>query len=136
MNNCHLFTIEGQLPNLNDYIAADRVMVRRTGSCVFSKGNAFKQTAQKYVQMAIKRDLGDLVIKSPIRIKYRFYEPNKRRDKDNVAAFAMKVIQDALVKEGVIKNDGWKEIDSFECLFDVDKDNPRIEVELQELKQD
>lgn len=135
MNNCHLFKIEGQLPNLNDYINADRVMVRNAGHC-FSKGNAFKQTAQKSVQKAIKRDLGDLVIKSPIKIIYRFYEPNKRRDKDNVAAFAMKVIQDALVKEGVIKNDGWREIESFECLFDVDKNNPRIEVELQELNQD
>jgi len=134
MKCCHLFKIEGQLPNLNDYINADRVMVRNAGHC-FSKGNAFKQTAQKSVQKAIKRDLGDLVIKSPIKIKYCFFEPNKRRDKDNVAAFAMKVIQDALVKEGVIKNDGWKEIDSFECLFEVDKDNPRIEVELQELKE-
>ena len=132
MKCCHLFKIEGQLPNLNDYINADRVMVRNAGHC-FSKGNAFKQTAQKSVQKAIKRDLGDLVIKSPIKIKYCFFEPNKRRDKDNVAAFAMKVIQDALVKEGVIKNDGWKEIDSFECLFEVDKDNPRIEVVLEEI---
>lgn len=132
MKCCHLFKIEGQLPNLNDYINADRVMVRNAGHC-FSKGNAFKQNAQKSVQKAIKRDLGDLVIKSPIKIKYCFFEPNKRRDKDNVAAFAMKVIQDALVKEGVIKNDGWKEIDSFECLFDIDKDNPRIEVVLEEV---
>jgi len=131
MKCCHLFKIEGQLPNLNDYINADRVMVKNAGHC-FSKGNAFKQTAQKSVQEAIKRDLGDLAIKSPIKIKYCFFEPNKRRDKDNVAAFAMKVIQDALVKEGVIKNDGWREIESFECYFYVDKDNPRIEVTLIE----
>lgn len=132
MSNSHLFKIEGQLPNLNDYINADRVMVRNAGHC-FSKGNELKQRTQKSVQKAIKRDLGDLVIKSPIKIIYRFYEPNKRRDKDNVAAFAMKVIQDALVKEGVIKNDGWREIESFKCLFYVDKDNPRIEVVLEEL---
>ena len=131
MKCCHLFKIEGQLPNLNDYINADRVMVKNAGHC-FSKGNAFKQTAQKSVQEAIKRDLGNLAIKSPIKIKYCFFEPNKRRDKDNVAAFAMKVIQDALVKEGVIKNDGWREIESFECYFYVDKDNPRIEVTLIE----
>lgn len=131
----HSFRIEGTLPNLNEYISADRIMIRNAGHC-FSKGNAFKQNAQKRVQIAIKRDLGDLVIKSPIKIIYRFYEPNKRRDKDNIASFAMKVIQDALVKEGVIKNDGWKEIDSFECYFDVDKEHPRIEVELQELNQD
>jgi len=135
MKCCHLFSIPKTLPNLNDYIKADRVMIRHAGHC-FSQGNEMKQSVQRYVQACIRCDLKDLVIKSPIKIKYCFYEPNKRRDKDNVAAFAMKVIQDALVKEGVIKNDGWKEIDSFECLFDVDKENPRIEVELQELNLD
>lgn len=135
MSNSHLFRIEGTLPNLNDYIAADRILVRNAGHC-FSKGNELKQRTQKGVQKAIRRDIGHLVIKCPIKIIYRFYEPNKRRDKDNVAAFAMKVIQDALVKEKIIKNDGWREIESFECLFDVDKNNPRIEVELQELNQD
>ena len=131
MKTYHSFKVDGTLPNLNDYIKADRVMIRSAGHC-FSKGNAFKQTAQKSVQKAIKRDLGDLVIKSPIKIKYCFFEPNKKRDKDNVASFAMKVIQDALVKEGVIKNDGWREIESFECYFFVDRDNPRIEVTLIE----
>lgn len=129
---CHSFNIEGTLPNLNEYIRADRVMIRGRKGC-FSKGNKLKQDAQQYVSTFIKSGLNNLHIENQIKIKYHFYEPNKRRDKDNVAAFAMKVIQDALVKEGVIKNDGWRNIESFECLFDVDKNNPRIEVTLEEI---
>ena len=134
-SNYHSFRIDGTLPNLNDFIDANRVMVRNAGHC-FSKGNELKQSAQRDVQACIRRDLKGVVIENPINITYCFYEPNRRRDKDNIAAFAMKVIQDALVKEGVIKNDGWKEIYSFECYFDVDKLHPRIEVRLEELNQD
>ena len=135
MNNYHAFRIDGTLPNLNDFIDANRVMVRNAGHC-FSKGNELKQSAQRDVQACIKRDLKGVTIENPINITYCFYEPNRRRDKDNIAAFAMKVIQDALVKEGVIKNDGWKEIESFTCHFYIDKEEPRIEVMLEELNQD
>lgn len=135
MNNYHSFRIDGTLPNLNEYIKADRVMIRHAGHC-YSQGNEMKQSVQRDVQAYIRRDLKGVVIENPITITYCFYEPNRRRDKDNIAAFAMKVIQDALVAEGVIKNDGWKEIYSFECYFDVDKVNPRIEVRLEELNQD
>ena len=53
---------------------------------------------------------------------------------DNVAAFAMKVIQDALVRTGVLENDGWKQIMGFQCEFYVDRDDPRIEVEIVEVE--
>jgi len=135
MNNYHSFRIDGTLPNLNEYIKADRVMIRHAGHC-YSKGNEMKQSVQREVQMYIKRSLRGVEINNPISITYYFYEPNRRRDKDNVASFAMKVIQDALVAEGVIKNDGWQSIESFTCHFFVDKEEPRIEVILEELKQD
>lgn len=126
------FIVEGKLPSLNEFIDADRVLIRNAGHC-FSKGNELKKVNQKRVISAIQRDLKGKTIKSPIRLVYTFYEPNRKRDKDNIASFAMKVIQDALVQQGIINNDGWKDIDSFECLFDIDKENPRIEVELQEI---
>lgn len=64
---------------------------------------------------------------------YRWYEKDKRRDLDNVSSFGRKVIQDALVYTGVIQNDGWKEITGFSDEFYVDKKNPRIEVEIEEV---
>ena len=46
------------------------------------------------------------------------------------------VTQDALVKAGTLKNDGWNQIGGYEDLFDVDKENPRIEIELIEMESE
>ena len=64
-------------------------------------------------------------------MSYRWYEPNKRRDLDNVSSYGRKVIQDALVEVGVLKDDSWKQITGFTDAFYVDKKNPRIEVEIE-----
>lgn len=77
-------TISGKLPNLNDFIKADKI-------------NRYKG--------------GDL---------------------DNISSFGRKVIQDALVKTKVLQNDGWSNIIGFCDSFSVDKDNPRIEIEIEE----
>ena len=52
-------------------------------------------------------------------MRYLWVEKNKRRDKDNIA-FAKKFIQDALVKEKVLENDGWAQIESWTDAFTVD----------------
>ena len=62
---------------------------------------------------------------------YRWYEPDGRRDLDNISSFGRKAIQDALVETHVLKNDGWKEIICFKDEFYVDRNNPRIEVEIE-----
>lgn len=85
------------------------------------------------VQAEIYEQLGRLRITRPVRMIYRWYEKDRRRDLDNVSSFGRKVIQDALVDTGVIKNDGWKEITGFSDEFYVDKKNPRIEVEIEEV---
>ena len=64
-------------------------------------------------------------------IHYLWIEPSRRRDKDNVA-FAKKFIQDALVEGGVLRNDGWAEIEHFTDDFAVDPKNPRVEVTIEE----
>lgn len=63
---------------------------------------------------------------------YTRYEPNKRQDKDNISSFGRKVIQDSLVQYGVLKDDGWKHVVGFSDRFEVDKENPRIEVKIIE----
>lgn len=74
-------------------------------------------------------------VHTPVRLNYCFYESNRRRDKDNIAAIAHKFIQDALVQCDIIPDDGWANIESFSDSFFVDKDNPRIEVVINEPKQ-
>lgn len=48
-------------------------------------------------------------------------------------AFAKKFVQDALVQCGVLKDDGWKYVVGFSDRFEVDKENPRIEVLIKEI---
>ena len=84
------------------------------------------------ISNAIRASLKRQAIKPPVMIHYSFYEPDKRRDLDNIAAVAHKFIQDALVKCRVIENDGWQYIKGFSDEFRVDKHNPRIEVTLIE----
>lgn len=114
--------IPGELADLNTYINAER--------------------SNKYIGAKIKRETTDYItvlakrlkteIRTPVRITYRWYCKNKRKDKSNIA-FAKKFIEDGLVTAGVLKNDGWNDIDGFADEFYIDKGNPRVEVEITEL---
>ncbi|MGO5053557.1 RusA family crossover junction endodeoxyribonuclease [Lachnospiraceae bacterium LCP25S3_G4] len=122
------FTIKGTLPGLNEYLKAERSFSKKH-SC----GNDMKQQYQFLITNAIRTQLKRLRIDKQIYIEYLFYEPNKKRDLDNIAGVAHKFIQDALVKCGTIQNDGWKEIRGFSDSFYIDKYNPRIEVVITEV---
>lgn len=65
-------------------------------------------------------------------VRYTWYEPNARRDKDNISGYGRKVIQDALVRGGFLAGDGWRDIIGFSDEFHVDRERPRIEVEIIE----
>lgn len=121
----HILIIHGRLDNLNDYITACRSNPHQ--------GAKLKAKNEQKVLAEIYEQLGSLRITRPVRMIYRWYEKDRRRDLDNVSSFGRKVIQDALVDTGVIQNDGWKEITGFSDEFYVDKKNPRIEVEIEEV---
>ena len=123
----------GSMPNLNDYLLGERIPVRKNGK-VTTKGNLMKQENQRKILNILRKELLGVHIKKPITIEYKFYEPNRKRDLDNISAFAHKVIQDALVKAGTIENDGWKHIKGFSDEFYLDSENPRIEILLKEVE--
>ena len=122
----HKLTISGKLPGLNEYIRACRTNPHA--------GNKMKRNAEDYVLWQITQNIQDILITRPVILKYDFFEPNKKRDLDNIASFAMKVIQDVLVSAGVLANDGWNEILGFTTQFYCDPDNPRIEVVIVEVE--
>ena len=74
------------------------------------------------------------VLKTP-KIEYRglyvynWYEPNQMKDPGNIAG-AEKLVGDALQAAGIIPNDGWKQISGFNHRFFIDKENPRLELEI------
>jgi Holliday junction resolvase RusA-like endonuclease len=119
------FTIEGRLDGLNEY-----TKVNRSNRYL---ANSVKHKNQKLVRIAIKQAKLEKVINYPIMLKITWYEQNKRRDIDNIT-FATKFIQDELVNSGIIENDSQKYINKLEHDVKIDKDNPRIEVEIIENK--
>lgn len=120
----HTLTIEGNLPNLNDYTRACR-------SNKFA-GAEMKKKAERIITHYIKQQLKDVSIKGKARLEFRWYEPNKRRDLDNIC-FAKKFILDALVNNEIIFADSWKGVVGFTDEFFIDKANPRIEVDIEEV---
>lgn len=84
------------------------------------------------ISNAIRLQLKRLRIHNPVFIRYCFYEPNRKRDLDNIAGVAHKFVQDSLVKCGVLENDGWDNIIGFSDQFFLDRINPRIEIVIQE----
>ena len=117
------FTIQGRLDGLNEYTNANRTN-RFAGA-------KMKERNEKLVLQGIRATKLVAPTKYPIKLKITWYEPNSRRDVDNVT-FATKFIQDTLVKSGVLQDDSQKFINSVEHEVKVDKNNPRIEVELLE----
>ncbi len=118
--------VEGRFSGMNEVIAANRVM--RGG---WSKGNAIKHEEQEivcaYIRAAKIRKLNP-----PVYLKYTFYEKNKKRDKDNISGWFHKIFQDSLVLCGKLHDDGWDYIKGFSDDFEIDKKNPRVEVEIIE----
>jgi Holliday junction resolvase RusA-like endonuclease len=66
----------------------------------------------------------------PTRLKFNWYMPNKKQDPDNIS-FQKKFVLDGMIKAKFLENDGWKQILGFSDYFDVDKDNPRVEIEVE-----
>jgi Holliday junction resolvase RusA-like endonuclease len=119
--------IRGAFPGLNEYINAERTNRY--------KAAAMKRQCQGVVVRCAKSQLRGFRPKGAVVMAFAWYERDRRRDKDNVAAFGRKVIQDGLVAAGVLKNDGWKEIAGFTDAFFVDKLAPRIEVTITEVAE-
>lgn len=118
------FIIEGRLPSLNEYIRAER-----------SGWQAANSMKHKYEKLVAGSAMGLRAITKPARIHYTFFEKNRRRDKDNVAGVAHKIVQDALVKTGILVNDSWEYVVGFSDDFQIDSKRPRIEIELIEVDE-
>jgi Holliday junction resolvase RusA-like endonuclease len=112
--------IPGTLPSLNEIIDA-------------AKGhwNNYREMKEQYTNLVAWNAKKLPEIKAANLI-ITWYCPNKRKDKDNIMAGA-KFILDGLMKAERIKNDGWKQIRDITHRFEVDKLDPRVEIEIEEV---
>lgn len=122
----HRLIIDGTLPGLNEYIKAER-----TNRHIAAK---LKRDTEDCIVYCIRGQLRGVKFRAPVRLHYTWIEPNRKRDKSNVA-FAKKFIEDALIKAGTLVNDGWTEIDGFTDAFAVDRRYPRVVVEIEQLME-
>lgn len=120
-------TIAGRLAGLNEY----------TRACRSNRylGAKMKKGAEDYIMLHINTQLKGVQYENPVRLSFRWYEKDRKRDLDNIA-MSKKFILDALVKAGTIKTDSWKGVIGFADEFFVDRTNPRIEVEIEEVQHE
>ena len=112
--------IKGRLPSRNDAEQA-----ARSG---MNAGGAYKK---RWTEFVAYQAIGQFVspIEGTARASVTFYEPNQKRDQDNVIS-GLKYLCDGLVKAGVLEGDSPRHLRFESVRVDYDRDNPRIEVEL------
>jgi len=120
--NIMKMVIPGTLPGLNEIINQSK-----------SHWNEYRTMKWDYT-MLVKMCARGLNPVEQADFIITWFCPDKRRDKDNVIA-GQKFLFDGLRAAGVIENDGWKQIRDITHRFEVDKLNPRIEVEIIEVKE-
>lgn len=118
------FFISGVMTALNEYINVERTP--RRGATMAAK-------IKRYETQRVQYSAHDVapVKKYPVRIKMTWFCPDGRHDPDNIA-FAKKFILDGLVHAGILVNDGWKQVRGFSDEFEIDADNPGVQVEIIE----
>ena len=112
--------IPGELPGMNEIIAAAKSH--------YMQYRDMKKDNTELVTWVAKK----VPKKEKVFLEITWYCKNKKRDPDNIAA-AVKFIWDGLVQAGVISNDGWNENAGWSNKFKVDKQNPRVEVNIREV---
>lgn len=115
------FTIPGRLPSLNTQF--------KVGKYRFFASAKRQQQKRWLAGWILAAQVP--IFKSAVDVRVRWVEKDKRRDYDNVSA-GIKLILDALVATGRIPNDNRKWVYPVVHEHDVDKKNPRIEVEINE----
>lgn len=119
------FTIQGELPSLNEYIHA----INKNRHI----GNRMKQDTQEAIKWAIRAQfIKTPKVTRPVQIRFLWASRTAKKDIDNVCA-ARKFILDALVSMGILPNDTRKWVRGFTDEFIIDRQNPRTEVEIRPL---
>jgi Holliday junction resolvase RusA-like endonuclease len=117
------FTIHSTFPSLNEVI--------RLAKTHWSHYAKLKK--ELTLSVAIQaRAAGLKPTEVPVRVCFNWFESSKRRDVDNVS-HGQKYILDGLVEAGILNTDGQRHVLQLQHHFYVDKDNPRVEVEITEL---
>jgi Holliday junction resolvase RusA-like endonuclease len=111
------FVVEGELPDMNTIIKESKAH--------YHAYNNIKRTYTDLVRYSAPR----ATVEGLSNFKITWYCKNRKKDKDNIMA-GQKFIFDGLKEAGVIKDDTWQYIGNIYHLFEIDKKNPRVLIEI------
>lgn len=94
--------------------------------------NPEKAKNDRLCERAIRAQLKGVRIDNPVSIHYKFYVGDKKHDRSNIASGFVKSFEDALQHCKVIANDSYDLVLTPTYWFAVDRQNPRVEVEIIE----
>lgn len=93
--------------------------------------NKVKSDNDTICRIAIQKHLNGVKINKPIRCHYLIYVKDKMHDRGNVYASLEKSFLDALQQKKVIMNDTYDLVYDSTFHTELDRLNPRIEVEIE-----
>jgi Holliday junction resolvase RusA-like endonuclease len=117
--------IHGSLPKLNETIRATKSHWSRYAA---EKRKHTEAVAWAALEAKLRP------VTAPVEITFAWFSKNRRADPDNIR-YAAKHILDGLQVAKILPNDNQQWIRGFCDTFDVDKNNPRVEVTLSEVRQ-
>ncbi len=120
------FEIMGSFPTLNDILLTKSSNYKGKYNDMKKK---FEGIVAKHVKAQTQPIEGSLPLKRKIRMQLVWYVDAKRKDLDNIDA-ARKFINDALVELGIILKDNLTIYTEHEALVAIDKNFPRVVVNL------
>jgi len=119
--------IPGVLPGLNDLLAA----AKGAGGTGRGYARLKRQWGTHVWACARNAGLHRTPFVGPVRMAFKWVERDRRRDPDNLCAGGRKIVNDSLVKAGVLANDGWRHIHSWSDTWRVDPKNPGVRVTIE-----
>lgn len=119
--------LKGQVPSQKNN---KQIYRNKSTGRVFIASNDKVKLWQNYVDI----QLLSLRIKEPFENKvvahYKFYvQDNRRRDIDNMIAS----VNDSLMRAQIIRDDSWQWLKLGSADAEIDKENPRVEIILEEI---
>jgi len=96
--------------------------------------NQVKAENDKVCRLAIQKYMRGVKIDKPIKVTYYIFAQDKRHDRGNLASATEKSFLDALQEMKVIKNDGFDDVLDSTFITELDRNNPRIVVEIEEME--
>lgn len=89
---------------------------------------------KEYGELAQKAVKGARRFSGGVDITFRVFVKNRRTDGGNVRSIVEKFSLDGMVKGKLFKDDRIEFIRHDEAFYDIDKDNPRVEIEIKSKK--